>query len=85
MNASKPESGLAGESPANGRDDQPGISFPPGDDCWNRSSNAFTIQPVGGPIALTPGLLSSAVGLIGSGPRITNILPGAFDCFEDIS
>jgi putative cell wall-binding protein len=64
--ASTPVSSLTGQLPADGRDDQPGISFPAGDDCNNRSSSVFTIQPIGGPVALTPGLLQQAVGLIGS-------------------
>ena len=74
VNASRPVSGLVGQVPADGRDDQPGISFPAGDDCENRSSNAFTIQPIGGPHALSDGLRQAAVDLIGSGESL--ILPG---------
>jgi hypothetical protein len=74
VNASRPVSGLVGQTPAHGRDDQPGISEPAGDDCENRSSNAFTIQPIGGPQALSDGLRQEAVDLIGSGESL--ILPG---------
>lgn len=66
QNASLPISALVGSVPADGRDDQPGISSPAGDDCVNRSSSVFTIQPVGGPLALSNALRAQAVGLIGS-------------------
>ena len=67
-----PISALVGQTPADGRDDQPGISFPPGDDCVNRSSSVFTIQPIGGPLALSDALRAQAVGLVGS----TALTPG---------
>ena len=83
VEASRPVSGLPGQSPADGRDDQPGISWPPGDDCVNRSSNAFTIQPIGGPQAQSNELKAEAVSLIGSGESL--VLPGvSLGCFNDI-
>jgi len=72
QNASTPISGLVGQNYAFGRDGQPGTSNPPGDDRNNCSSSVFTIQPIGGPVALTPTLLSQAVGLIGSKTPVFN-------------
>jgi putative cell wall-binding protein len=65
-NASMPVSALVGQNYAFGRANQPGISNPPGNDRNNCSSSVFTIQPIGGPVALTPGLLQQAIGLVGS-------------------
>jgi len=67
-NASMPVSALVGQNYAYGRNGQPGISEPAGDDLNNCSSSVFTIQPIGGPVALTPGLLQQAIGLVGSQP-----------------
>ena len=75
QNASKPVSTLVGAEPADGRDS------PVGSDCNDLSSSVFTIQPIGGPVALTPGLLGQAVGLIGS--TAPAVLPGISDsCAE---
>jgi hypothetical protein len=74
QNASTPVSGLVGQNYAFGRANQPGISSPAGNDRNNCSSNVFTLQPIGGPVALTPGLLQQAVGLIGTKAPI--VTPG---------
>lgn len=82
QNASKPVSTLTGAVPADGRNDQPGTSNPAGDDRQNCSSNVFTIQPIGGPIALTPTLLGTAINLIGStaGINIPGVSPAGGSC-----
>jgi hypothetical protein len=77
QNASMPVSGLVGQNYALGRADQPGISNPAGDDRNNCSSSVFTLQPIGGPVALTPGLLAQAVGLIGTKTPVVNDGPKA--------
>jgi hypothetical protein len=62
--AGLPVSGLEGA------DDSGGLAFtapPVGFQNDENSSNVFTIQPIGGPIALTPGLLGTLVGSIATG------------------
>ena len=54
-------SGLDGQAPANGR------NFPIGFNNNEASSSVFTIQPIGGPVALTPALLSTAIKAVTAG------------------
>jgi len=62
---------LTGQVPPDGR------RSPVGSDCNDVSSSVFTIQPIGGPVALTPGLLQQAIGLVGS--QAQTPIPGITD------
>jgi hypothetical protein len=58
-------SGLKQAIPADGWGTHPGGLA--GFNNNNFSSSVFTIQPIGGPVALTPGLLSAAVAAVTAG------------------
>ncbi|GMU77274.1 MAG: hypothetical protein AMXMBFR46_00750 [Acidimicrobiia bacterium] len=58
-------SGLTGAVPSGGL--MPGNPVSPaGDQVVDESSNVFTIQPIGGPLALSPSILTAAARTIGS-------------------
>jgi hypothetical protein len=59
-------SGLKQAIPADGWGTHPAFSLA-GFNNNNFSSSVFTIQPIGGPVALTPGLLSAAVAAVTAG------------------
>jgi hypothetical protein len=63
-NAGLAVSGLAGELPAFGW--QPPIP-PAGHQANNASSSVYTIEPIGGPLALTPSTTSAALSAVTAG------------------
>jgi hypothetical protein len=62
-NAGLAISGLAGQAPAFGLFDTDSS----GDQNFNNSSSVYTIQPVGGPLALTSSVLTAAVAAVTAG------------------